>query len=770
MKTTKPTFCTIFVLLTLCFFSCGKPQDKIRDSIDLSGRWTTSPDPDNEGISQNWSVKTFLEGIDLPGKRINSDVGPTWFSKKVSIPESWKDKSIQLILERSNYTMVWVDGHSAGESRLILAPQHYDLTRWLTPGDHTITLRIDKLQSAGYDDASATANTVMGELKLEAASSTHLSSMCVIPDLNAKKLRVKLRLTNPPQQGTINVKLSLQYVLGNLNVKAASTTYRVQSDSTITLQYDIKGRMPLWDEYKQPMLRMTAQISDEKNAWSDAQSTVFGLRKFEVKGTSYVVNNCLVFLRGSTVSRSFSKTALPKMDVESWLDQFKRLKDCGFNQCRFVSWCPPEAAFTAADKIGIYVQVDLPINTQPEEAKAVLSAYGNHPSFVLFSSGNMNWKQLSPNARLLTFPISTFSIRQYPFYSLKNSSKAADKEVLQASKKFANVCYRADIETALRTPGLSGYLVSGFSSSTEANPALWRSFNNDVVPLLAYDKYCWSQAETFGAVVEVANFSKQTLTSTVKWTLRRENGEAIKSGRVSRSLLKNGRVSNLGIIHFSLAEFDKPVKLNLSIIVDSTNYRNEYPLWVYPTATLTVPKSVMVSSLLNKAVMNQLAAGGKVLLLPTIRSIYSNSLPGSFFPDVPAVATSPGTLGLFIQSKHPLFANFPTESHSNWQWINIVNTSRALNLSLLDSTYTPIVRVIDNPKRNLQLGMICEFKVGAGSLLICTSKLFEIRDKPEAVQLYNSMLQYMQSGDFKPAYQLAPETLKRMVSYSVTTF
>jgi len=211
------------------------------------------------------------------------------------------------------------------------------------------------------------------------------------------------------------------------------------------------------------------------------------------------------------------------------------------------------------------------------------------------------------------------------------------------------------------------------------------------------------------------------------------------------------------------------VKLNLTVFLDSTDYRNEYPLWVYPIATPTVPKSVMVSSLLNKAVLNQLEAGGKVLLLPTIRSIYFNSLPGSFFPEIQQSTTvSSGTLGLLIQSEHPLFANFPTESHSNWQWMNIVNTSRALDLSLLDSTYTPIVRVIDSPKRNHQLGMVCEFKVGAGRLLICTSKLFEIMDKPEAVQLYNSLLRYMQTGDFKPSYQLAPETLKRMVSYSVT--
>jgi hypothetical protein len=389
---------------------------------------------------------------------------------------------------------------------------------------------------------------------------------------------------------------------------------------------------------------------------------------------------------------------------------------------------------------------------------SILSAFGHHPSFVFFSN---------PYGRSLISPVNILPLKQYPFISVNKTATKAEKDMSEATRQLAALCFRTDIETSFRTPGLSGYQFMDYPSLDGYDVGRWEQFNNNVVPLLVLDKRCWSQSELFYAAVEVANFSKKALTSTIKWSLNLPDGETVKSGFVTKSLLKSGLVSNPGKIEFALTEFNKPVRLNLTVMLDSTDYRNEYPIWVYPESMPTPTPSVLVSSLLNKAVMNHLEAGGKVLLLPTIRSIYSNSLPGSFFPGLTS-GNSPGTLGLYIQAKHPLFTDFPTESHANWQWMNIVSISRALNLSLLDSTYRPIVQVIDHPKRNLKLGMICEFKVGAGSLLVCTSKLFEIMDKPEAVQLYNSLLRYSQSAAFKPSYVLSPDMLRRLISYTAT--
>jgi hypothetical protein len=120
---------------------------------------------------------------------------------------------------------------------------------------------------------------------------------------------------------------------------------------------------------------------------------------------------------------------------------------------------------------------------------------------------------------------------------------------------------------------------------------------------------------------------------------------------------------------------------------------------------------------------------------------------------------SPGTLGLLMDPDHPLFNSFPTDFHTNWQWFSIIKQSNSFILDNLSKDYYPIVQVIDNLERNHKLGLIFEFRVGKGKLLVCMSRLDEITDKPEARQLYRSIIDYMGSDDFDPDYQLTTNKL-----------
>ena len=88
------------------------------------------------------------------------------------------------------------------------------------------------------------------------------------------------------------------------------------------------------------------------------------------------------------------------MDVDVWKKNYTAAKAHGLNHMRFHSWCPPEAAFIAADQLGIMLQVELPlwsgqIGRDPAlepyltaEMDRILKSYGNHPSFCMFVNGN----------------------------------------------------------------------------------------------------------------------------------------------------------------------------------------------------------------------------------------------------------------------------------------------------------------------------------------------------------------------------------------------
>jgi hypothetical protein len=129
---------------------------------------------------------------------------------------------------------------------------------------------------------------------------------------------------------------------------------------------------------------------------------------------------------------------------------------------------------------------------------------------------------------------------------------------------------------------------------------------------------------------------------------------------------------------------------------------------------------------------------------------------------------SPGTMSILTDPRLPLFSEFPTEFYTNWQWWPIVKNSRPFILDNTSKDYRPLVQVVDNIERNHKLGLIFEFAVGKGKLLVCMSDLNVISDKPEGRQLYHSILKYMSSDKFNPEQIISKEELIRLFSTKVT--
>jgi len=138
---------------------------------------------------------------------------------------------------------------------------------------------------------------------------------------------------------------------------------------------------------------------------------------------------------------------------------------------------------------------------------------------------------------------------------------------------------------------------------------------------------------------------------------------------------------------------------------------------------------------------------------------------------------SPGTLGILTIPEHPALARFPTEYHTNWQWWHLIENSRSVVLPLayttprvfegIPSDYRPIVQVIDNVYRNQKLGLVFEFRVGRGKLLVCAIDLPKLRNRPEAAQLLHSLLAYVSSPQFRPVTEMDSMGLKRILGIDI---
>lgn len=373
-------------------------------------------------------------------------------------------------------------------------------------------------------------------------------------------------------------------------------------------------------------------------------------------------------------------------------------------------------------------------------------------------------------------------------------------DFMMASGKWSALLYRADIEMNLRTPEWGGFqlldlqdypgqgsayvgILDAFMESKGLiAPEEWRHFCSEVVPLFCTEKFCWTNDEALTGEVEIANYSESDLNSKqLSWTLTNSKQQVLDKG-VLPLQVKQGELAKVGTLKPAIASVRKAEKVTLALSIDGTPYRNDYSLWIYPAADKEVAPSedICVTDDLD-AHLKYLTEGGKVLWSPSKDKHKDQTVGGLFQTDYWNYRmfrticenldrpVSPGTLGILTDPGHPALADFPTEFHTNWQWFPIIKQSYPMILDRLSDDYRPIVQVIDNVERNHKLGLLFEFKVGNGKLLVCMSDLKAVQDKPEARQFYRSILEYMESSAFAPSYSLSAKDLQDLFTAKVKT-
>lgn len=357
----------------------------------------------------------------------------------------------------------------------------------------------------------------------------------------------------------------------------------------------------------------------------------------------------------------------------------------------------------------------------------------------------------------------------------------------EATSRFAFICYKADIEMCLRTSGFGGFqlldlqdypgqgsayvgILDAFMDSKAGVSAKeFNGFCNEIVPLAIMPKYCWNNNEVFVSDIKISNYSKNALSgSKLEWELSKTTDKSVIAKGNMAVNIGQGKLSKIGRIEVPLNKLTSATQLLLTI--KSGAYINKYDIWVYPQKEDTLESSIIETSSLQDA-LNTLKQGKSVLFMPEHNPTDKLSFGGLFTPDYWNFAmfksiseglkrdVSPGTLSILTNPSHPLFKDFPTDSHSNWQWWIISKNSRPFILDNTPKDYKPVVQVIDNIERNHKLGLLFEMKVESGKLFVCMCDLKNIADKPEGRQFRQSIINYMSSSDFEPTTSFSTNEL-----------
>ena len=779
--------------------------------------------------------------------RLYAYKGAARYSRTINIPKDWKKKPVELFLEHTRPTWVYVDGELVDSCNFISTPQRYLLPKKVKPGKHFLEIVVDN--GRGVPD--------------QVYGSSHAYTEDTQTNWNGIIGRIELQLAS------------------SIEMQAGAIPSRSVASSTALQMPDFA-------------------------------------KDFHIKGAHFYANGHRIFLRGKHDAAVWPLTGHVEMGVEGWMKYLGTCKEYGINHVRFHSWCPPEAAFVAADSLGIYLQPELPfwgsfdkkderlMAFLHQEGENILREYGHHPSFRMMALGNELWgdidkmkefvddfRKIAPDkyytfgsnyylgyqgikegmdyfttcriggegwGKYNTHTRGSFSfadaydggmINHFHPNSTMNFDEACDKAGIpiishetgqfqtypdyREMKKYTGVLhpynfevfrrrlaaagmlsqaddfhkasglwsvklYKADIEMDLRTRNMAGFQLldiqdypgqgSAFVGILDAfmeskgitTPEEWRRWCSPVVPLLEVEKFCFEDGEKIQAKVKVANYGGSSLYGKkLKWKI----GDA--EGVMNIFTYDEGLV-DVGVLDEEIS-VDKPTKLLLTLNIEGTEARNSYELWAYPKKALE-KKGVIIAKDLNEEVVKVLGKGGKVLWMPTASSHFvaaddtisqtDNATPytvgGLFQTDYwnyrmfkticenNKKKVSPGTLGILTNPEHPIFKGFPTEMHTNWQWFPVIKESHPLVLDNFAKDYRPIVQVIDNIERNHKLGLVMEWKVGAGKLLVCMSDLEKAAKYPEGKAFYQSVIDYMRSADFNPFSEITVDELKKKLA------
>ncbi len=421
----------IFIVL-LSFSLILKAQTEI---VDISGKWTVQMDSSFNDLTKKTESLNYKGTISLPGTtddakiglsntlkpalekpqvlrltRKNSFIGKAVYTRSIVLPKGVEKRSVIIKLER----VLWhselkINGTKVpGYQESLSAPHCFDVSKYVREGENKLELSIDnrkkydisvrEMAHAYTNETQIIWNGVIGTMQCVLSDNVYLENVQVYPNVTSKSIRIVVKAVNlTGKKQKANILLTVKDK--SQTFKTITLPFTIQpTGSTVEQEYLLGENIQLWNEFNPHLYTLTADLKWKKK--NSIKSVNFGMRQVTNQNSALQINGKPLFLRGTLECAIFPLKGYPPMEKQDWVNEFNNARNWGLNHLRFHSWCPPKAAFEAADEMGFYLQVELPlwslvVNKDTamnrflyEEADKIIAEYGNHPSFCFWSLGN----------------------------------------------------------------------------------------------------------------------------------------------------------------------------------------------------------------------------------------------------------------------------------------------------------------------------------------------------------------------------------------------
>lgn len=820
--------------------------------------------------------------------------GPAVLTRTLDRPVA-RGKRVFLDVERARKLSLQVNGKPVPPfwAGTLSTPWTFEVTGLLT-GRDTLTLTTDNsypdwpreaivYSSAATDETQTNWNGLLGFIRLREEEPAFIEHVRVYPHGELLDLCVCISARSH-WQGTVHICCAA--LTGDAQT-GADTEAGIRDVWLRNLP--VRPDAARWDEDEGHLHTLTVSCTG-----MDTHTVRFGLRDFAAAQGHFALNGRRIFLRSEANCAVFPETGHPPMTVDAWRAILKTYRGYGVNCMRFHSHCPPEAAFSAADELGMLMQPELS-HWNPNDAFAseqsrayyrdelfaMLRTLANHPSFVMLTLGNELMTDEAGDAFATALlgearaydPTRLYAAGSNNAYGLRGCDPASDfyvshnyhdellrattanmlgrlnheapdfswdfapvmeklrqtydgpvfahevgqyevlpdfgelaafhgvtvpvnyelirdrvkarglmpqwERYVQATGELALLCYRAEVEAALRTEDMAGISLLGLQDFPGqgtalvgmlnahlqqkpyafARPERFRSFLCAVLPLALLPRFTYESEEHLTARLRMANYGKQALHGMPEWTL--SDGRVTLRGTLPEVTAPAGSLTPLGEVDAALRAFAAPACLTLTLFL--CGHTNAYPVWVYPHTEPVCPPQICETPSLDERAEDVLSHGGTVYLTPpSTKEALPHSIRAQFSTDFWSVGTfegQEGGMGQLIDADHPLFAHFPTQSYTQWQWWPMASR-RAV---ILPEGLRAIITEMDSYATLRPMAKLFECRCGGGKLLFSSMDLQSLARYPQARALQEAIYRYLVSPSFAPTQELAVDAVRRLV-------
>lgn len=854
---------------------------------DVGGKkW--HPDTDT-----NAALYQVDQGIQTRLTRVCTYEGPARITRTLDWAKP-QDKRLFIDVERSRHLTLLVNGREvpACSARSVSTPWSFEVTDCMTGHDEIVFIADNSypgwphdaivFSSAATDETQTNWNGMLGYVRLRVEERNFIRAVRAYPCGDKLDVCVEISAVKPEETDVTVTSEALD------GPSTAMARLRDGTNEIWLKALPLRSDVRRWDEEEGFLYELTAAMGEQ------AHTIRFGVRDFRAEGGFLTLNGRRIFLRSEANCCVFPETGHPPMTVAEWKQVLEVYRSYGVNCMRFHSHTPPEAAFAAADEMGMLMQPELG-HWNPEtafeteesyeyyqgELLGTLMALANHPSFVMMTLGNElaahelghermeellrlahtqdgtrlfacasnahygwwghkgesdfytstnlgkvqlratyagmdgylnheypsachNYEQaMEAVRRECDKPVFSFEVGQFevlPDFAeideFRGVTRAVNYEIIrskvqesglmdtwmqqvEATGELSNLCYREEIEAAMRTESFSGIsllgiqdfpgqgtaLVGMLNSHLQpkpypfAQPERFRTFFRSVLPLALLPRYTYEAGELLTAPVRLANYGRTAIAGVPSWTLKGE--DVSMAGVLPEVDAAPGGLTDLGEIRVELAGIKRAMMLTLTIRIAGAV--NRYPIWVYPKTQPACPANVHECRSLDDTALAVLAKGGTVYLSPdsTAEAIPA-SIQAQFSPDFWSVGTFPyqaGGMGQLIERDHPIFREFPTDAWSNWQWWPMAS-QRAL---LLPRRVKAIVTEMDSYAYLRPMAKLLCCRCHGGVLMISSMALHNLQQYPEARALQQGIYDWLSSGHADADQEMTVAEVRNMI-------